>query len=266
MYDMDYYLILGLNNIERYNEMKPKLIREHYEEQVINIESKLELLEANTTKSKEEKMKTQRELMAYNIQIRKAYEYCIKEWSIALRNEILRVNKKANNKSLSSLEEGKINRGNIAIGTKILPAGMTTRIDDNIKLIAKLYEVQYINKMPDKNIERKYSSNDGFLDKTLGIYEVILSSEDETLGYSYNFCAGGIDTEKLKYDPNYRKCFLQSLENSYMRGEEVKYIGYINKQSDGRYSIVKDDAQRQAAHKAMELIQKSEEKQKGESR
>ena len=258
MFVMDYFGILGLNNVERYPKITLELVESKYREAVSQIDRKIKEITFDYARTEDNKRKTKEKFLSENEQIREAYNYCKKEGSITLRNKILETLKDANSHSVSSIREKKFNKGNIAISVSINQGEMEAPedIDNDLKII-QINNVEYISKMPDSNIERKYDSNAGYLDKTLKNYLVILQ-DNEKNGHSYNCFAGKLDLEKMKKDPNYKKIFLQALEQNQMDTKRQKYLGFIYQESDGKYAIVKDDGQEMATEKAEELINKKE--------
>ena len=249
MYYLDYYSILGLGNPEKNDTMTQELVKEKYRQEIQEIDRQLKTLNDNKTLSMEEKLSKQKELMEYNNKIRTAYEYCKEKSSISLRNAILKARKEATTTSLSTLREKTKNKGEIVKLLNIKPENKLNAIDKEIKTLGKLYSLPFSNQV-------------GATDLTLSNYQItIADSEQENLGYTYDFFAGEISVDKLKNDMDYRKIFLQTLEREMMKPMPIKYLGYIVEESDRKYTVVYDEGQKNIVQTAGGYLQKKKKEQ-----
>ena len=97
MYYLDYFSILGLGNPDKNDIITSELVEEKYRQEILEIDKKLKELNDSKTKSFEEKLVIQKDLMEYAKKIRMAYRYCREKSSISLRNAILNARKGAKN-------------------------------------------------------------------------------------------------------------------------------------------------------------------------
>lgn len=270
MFFMDYFGILGLNNIDKYPKITAGIVEERYREIVTYIDKKIKEIMFDYMKDSEEKKKIKDRLLSENELVRRAYNYCKKEGAILLRNKILQTLEGTSSRSLSSIREKQFNKENIAVNVTVTENKMgipirddasvqyiiSNTIDEDMRVI-ETDDIEFISKMPDNNIERKYMSEDGYIDKTLKRYIALISENDQE-GHSYSFYAGKLDFKKMREDPNYKKIFLQELERIQMDPSTQQYLGFIYQESDGKYTIAKDEAQKNAVEKAEKIIKQKE--------